>query len=290
MLVVGFPSTQPSSATQRQVSDLLTQQGLVIPANQLYYDSFVDALEDQPASFGLQKNQAVYLIHLLEVLRSSPASPKALQTLPRSCPFEEALITQATRLPLDVYPSCTVLQNLWTMRHVSELLGLQLKVYTEFNGLLSSRKFGSKSVRRVFLFANPDNQYIVLSKTFSVTDVPSPSSVAAETEATGTGSPKSPYECAGSEDRLDGSRAPLASADWSTGESPAAEVRFTRSYAPSYPTPVPHRPIYVAPWVRAGLSPKTNGFGSYLAPHGQFNSATNATPSNPAMSRSEDHD
>lgn len=290
MFVAGFRSTQPSSSFQQQASGLLAQQGLAIPANQLYYDSFVDGLQDQPASFGLQKSQAGFLVRLLQVLRSPSGRPNPGSRLEVTSPFEEALVAHAARLSPDPFPSCPLQQNLWTMRHVSELLGIQLKVYTEFDGFLSCRKVGTKSVRRVCLFANPDNQYIVLSKTFSPSDELSSTSASFQIEPTGSGSPKSPFEFTGCDDKLAGSRAPLASAEWSAGDCHAPEIRFTRSYAPSYPTPVPQCALCVAPWARTGLSPKTIDYGCHQTPNSSCNSATNAHPSVPAIARSANLD
>jgi hypothetical protein len=195
-----------------------------------------------------------------------------------------------TRLSPEPFPRCHVQQNLWTMRYVSELLSLQLKIYTEFNGHLSCRKIGAKSLRRVCLFANADNQYIVLSKRLTLTDVQSSASAVAGSVATGTSHLRSPYQYASAENMLHSSRAPLASADWSTEDFPASDMRFPRAFAPSYPAMVPTSARCVAPLTRGGLSPKTIHYSCNQPLNGSSNSAMNAIPSTPAIARCSNFD
>ena len=233
MLAAGSPLTQPNSAFDRPVLELLAHQGLYVPTDNLSYEAFTDLLKDHPSSFGLQKSEADFLVQLLDHLKRKSLNPRyKIPQLPTSL-FEETALSFAVRATLSPPPVCLIYRSLWDMRVISDLLGAQVKVFTEFNGFLSSRKIGAKSPFRVHLFANSDNQYVLLGKTVSQQVSPSGQQSPPVTVPSCLEHPSLLYDCQCAGNSFDASTALPASAEW-TATSPTGALNSKQWIHPNY--------------------------------------------------------
>lgn len=217
MLVPGSSLIQrKNSAFERSVSQLLGQQGFFVPRDHLSHQHFWDILDAHPSVFGLTRAHLPLVRHLLRHL-SAPHSPLHSPSLSHpSDVFPKLVLENAKRLTPPPYPSCPVLRNLWHMRVVADLLGLQIKLFTEFGGVLSSRKVGAKSHLRVYLLVDLDDQYILLDKGGVSRRPGSPDSSAVTCGVSDADQATCSLDSSSSELPFDSgaSQGPIASAEW----------------------------------------------------------------------------
>lgn len=216
MLVPGYSLIQKNSAFERSVSELLGQQGLSVPRDHLSFEHFLEILDVHPVAFGITTSQVPLVRHLLQCLSASSRPLHSPSPSTSTAVSQGPLLEAAQRLTPPPYPACPVLRNLWYMRVIADLLGVQIKLFTEFNGVLSSRKVGAKSDLRIYVFADSDNQYILLEKRCKKRGQDSPDSSAVSCVASDADQATFSPDSSSSDVPFDSSssQAPLASAEW----------------------------------------------------------------------------
>ncbi len=182
MLITSIPVVEPAPTDLRQVSSLLAQQGLEVPGGHGFHDNFFELLKAHHAAFQLTAPQGLFMTQLLDACPDGQGKRGTGQT------FEARPVSRLSAMGSLSHASCPVAQSIWCMQNAADLLDLQFKIFTVFNGQLSARKVGAKSAKRVHIFANSDNQYVVLSKRDSNESLLS--STEADSLSTSTAAPK----------------------------------------------------------------------------------------------------
>lgn len=188
MLITSIPVVESVRTEPGQVSSLLAQQGFEVPGSHGFHDNFSELLKAHYPAFGLTTPQGYFMTQLLDGCPDGLRTPDSGQPRDARPEPEAKAISRLSALGSLPHASCPVAQSILCMRNAADLLDLQFKIFTIFNGQLSARKVGAKAARRVHLFANSDNQYVVLSKRDSNDSLLS--SIEADSFSTSTVAPK----------------------------------------------------------------------------------------------------
>lgn len=164
MLIASIPVVELLHDDPRQVSVLLARQGFEVAEGDRFHDNFVEMLRTHSAAFGLTRSQGEVLGPLLSGGASELDSLRSDRSQPPLTDFDPQVLSRLSAMDAPTAFACPVTQTLLCMRRLADLLGIQIKIFTIFNGQLSARKIGAKRAKRVHVYANADNEYAVLSR------------------------------------------------------------------------------------------------------------------------------